>query len=415
MAAAITQEVSLMRKSLRFFPPLFAALLLIAAGCSKPEIRCASPEDNPRHHYSVGMELLEQNKLADASEKFNRAVWCDKNFAPGYAGLAVAQAANAAAMPAGEHRDIDAGKSFDSLSAAYKRSGTPEDEFAYYLASIRVNTVLKPKGWLKTAEGNYRSSMKLKVDENRLIYYDGREAASYFMGAAYLEAREFQSARDRFADVLGNRREGKWNEKADIAWKKTDKIVRSLAGITLGDIGNEIAVKDSVSRGDMAALLVDELKIDKLFAGRIPVRSEAERMKPEFVPVDAEASPFKQEILIMMKWGVRGLEPAHDPSTRAYLFQPGNPITRKDFAFVLEDILIKLTGDESMASAFFGHQRSPFPDVPAASAWYNAIMNVTTRNVMETELSGEFRPDDAVDGAEAILAIRVLKQRLNIY
>jgi hypothetical protein len=34
---------------------------------------------------------------------------------------------------------------------------------------------------------------------------------------------------------------------------------------------------------------------------------------------------------------------------------------------------------------------------------------------METELSGEFRPDDPVDGAEAILAIRLLRQKMNIY
>jgi len=40
---------------------------------------------------------------------------------------------------------------------------------------------------------------------------------------------------------------------------------------------------------------------------------------------------------------------------------------------------------------------------------------VASRNLMETELSGEFRPDDEVDGAEALLAIKVLKQTMNIY
>jgi len=30
-----------------------------------------------------------------------------------------------------------------------------------------------------------------------------------------------------------------------------------------------------VSRGDLAALLIDEMKLDKLFAGRIPVRSNS--------------------------------------------------------------------------------------------------------------------------------------------
>lgn len=397
---------------MRFFTRLFAPLLLVfvfvAAGCSKPEIRCASPEDNPSHHYSVGMDLLEQGDIPGASEKFARAVWCDKYFAPGYAGAAITEAAHAAPMAPGPERDDMVDRAFGDLKRAYRRSDSKEDMFAYYLADMRVDTTLKPKNWLRDSETDYRKVMKLKVDEKALLYYDGREAASYFMGLAYLEAGEFSMARERFAYALAYRKEGKWNEKADLAWKKTDKIVRALAGTTLGDIGKEIAVKDSVSRGDMAALLVDELKIDKLFAGRIPVRSEIEKLKAD-VPTDVEGSPFRHEIQVLMKWGIRGLEP------EGGLFSPEKPVARKDFAFTLEDVLIKLTGDESMSSAYFGHQRSPFPDVKPSSAWYNAIMNVTTRNVMETELSGEFRPDDAVDGAEAILAIRVLKQRLNIY
>jgi len=402
-------EVYPMKNISKLFLPLLAVFALAAAGCSKPELRCPSPEDNPGHHYSVGMDLLEQGDAAGASEKFERAAWCDRKFAPAYAGAAIAGALEAAAMAPDKARDARADRAFDDLKASYKWSETNEDEFASYVADVRVNTALQPKGWLKESESAYRKAMKLKVDENALLYYEGREAAPYFMGLAYIEAREFSTARDRFGDVLAYRREGKWNEKADLAWKRADKIVRAMAGITLGDIGGEIAVKGSVSRGDMAALLVDELKIDKLFAGRIPVRSEVDKLKAASVPTDVEQSPFKHEILVLMKWGIRGLE------IDSGLFNPEKPVTRKDFAFVLEDVLIKLTGDESMSSAYFGHQRSPFPDVQASSAWYNAIMNVTTRNVMETELSGEFRPDDEVDGAEAILAIRVLKQRLNIY
>lgn len=404
-----------MKRHSWLFPFFGLLLVVVLAGCSKPEIRCPSPVDNPAHHYSAGMELVEQGRIGDAATKFERAVWCDPDFAPGYAGLAVAGALNAASITSEEHRGIEASRAFKDLKNAYKKSKTPEDEFAYCLASIRVNTTLKPGGWLKDAQKAYGDAMGLNVDENRLIYYDGREAASYFMGVAYLDAREFDRARASFAEVLSSRKDGRWNEKADGAWRKTDKIVRALGGITLGDIGKEIAVKDSVGRGDMAALLAGELKIDRLFAGRIPVKSEIDKLKPEFIPVDVRESPFRHEILTMMKWGVRGLEPVFDADSRAYLYEPEKAVTRKDFAFVLEDVLIKLTGDESMASAYFGHQRSPFPDVPATGAWYNAIMNVTTRNVMETELSGEFRPDDAVDGAEAILAVRVLRQRLNIH
>jgi hypothetical protein len=48
-------------------------------------------------------------------------------------------------------------------------------------------------------------------------------------------------------------------------------------------------------------------------------------------------------------------------------------------------------------------------------SWFNAVMTVVTRNLMETTLAGEFRPNDPADGAEVLLATRVLKQRLNQY
>ncbi|MEK7772863.1 MAG: S-layer homology domain-containing protein [Deltaproteobacteria bacterium] len=392
-----------------------AGLLLVAAGCARPAPKCAAPEDNPQHHYLRGMELLEKNRIEDASVKFDRALYCEDGYSPAHSGLAIADAMKAGNEKNEGYRKVDHDRAFAHLKSARKSAETPEDEFAYRTASMRVYTVLKPAKWLSDVEGDYSKAMKLKTDDRKLIYYDGKEAATYFMGGAYLDGREFQKARDSFSAVLSAKREGRWNEPADKGWKKTDKIVRAIGGITVGDVGKEIAVKDSVTRGDMAALLVDEVKIEKLFAGRIPVKSAVDRMKPEFTPADVLNSQFKDETLTMMKWGVRGLEPVYDNATKAYLFRPDAPISRKEFALVIEDVLIKLTGDESMASAFLGHGKSPFPDVQPASAWYNAIMNVTTKNLMETELSGEFRPDDTVDGAEAMLAIRVLRQRLNIY
>lgn len=389
--------------------------LLFASGCAKHVAKCTAPEDNPQHHYLQGMKLLEQGKLADAEAKFDRAKYCEDDYAPAYAGLSIVSALRSKESKEEGYRKVDVDKSMDRLSLAKKYSKSPEDEFARRVASMRINTVLKQKNWLEDSEDDYKEAMKLKVDENKLLYYDGREAASYFMGLAYLEARQFQHARDRFSDVLGAKKEGKWNAPADKAWKKTDKIVRALAGITVGDVGKEMALKDSISRADMAALFVDELKLDKLFAGRIPVKSQTDKMKADFTPADVLNNQFKDEILTAMKWNVRGLEPVYDATTKAYLFKPEEGVSRKEFALMTEDVLVKLTGDEKLATSFFGQDKSPFPDVAPTAAWYNAVMNATTRHIMETELSGEFRPEDKVDGAEALLAVRALRQALNIY
>lgn len=393
----------------------YCLLLAVSFGCAKKIARCTTPEDNPQHHYLRGMELLEQGKIADAEVKFERSLYCEEKYSPAHSGMAIINAEKAKAQKEPGYRQTDANKAAGHLKHAKKLVNTPEEKFAYHIAGLRINIILKIKDWLEEAEDHFKDAMKLNVDERRLIYYEGKESAPYFMGIAYLEAREFQKARDKFSDVLSMKREGKWNEKADKGWKRVDKIVRAMGGITLGDVGKEIAMHESVSRGDMAALLADELKIDKLFAGRIPVKSEIDKLKAEFTPADVLNYHFKEEVLTMMKWGVRGLEPQYDQTTKAFLFKPGDGITRKEFALVLEDILIKLTGDEKIATAYFGQEKSPFPDVPATASWYNAVMNATTRGLMESELSGDFRINDLLDGAEAILAIRVLRQRMNIY
>jgi len=385
-------------------------------GCAKKEIaKCVTPEDNPPHHYLMGMGALEKGQLDIAKEKFERAVYCNEKFSPAYSGLAIVVAQTTKMQTDTGFAKVETERVFENLKKAKKYFKSEEDKFDYNVATIRVHTALKEKDWLEKAEDAFSEGNKLKVDEKRLIYYQGKEAINYFIGLAYLEALEFQKARDKFADVLNAKREGKWHEKADRAWKKTDKIVRAMAGITVGDVGKKIAVKDAITRGDLAALLIDELKIDKLFAGRIPVESQLEKMKAEFTPADMLHHQFREEALTVMKWKVRGLEPKYDETTKAYLFKPTDVVKRGEMAFILEDVLIKLTGDEKIATAYFGHEKSPFPDVRPTSPFYNAVMNMTSRGIMEGELSGEFRIDASVDGAEALLAIRVLKQRMNIY
>lgn len=390
-------------------------LFSLLAGCATPPARCTSPEDNPRHHYLRAMEALEAGKIELALEKFDRTLYCEDQFSAAYSGRAIALALKSRSQSDARFGAVDVERVLENLEKGRKQAETDNDRFENRVAVIRVNTVLKSDKWLAESEDAYSEAMGLKVDEKLLDYYQGQEAAPYFMGLAYLEAYEFRKAEDKFRETLAVRKEGKWNEPADRAWKKTAKIVRAMGGITVGDVGRKIAVKESVSRGDFAALLIDEMKLDKLFAGRIPVTSQINRMQAEFTPTDIAAHHFRDEILTILKWKVRGLEPKFDDQSKAYLFKPADAVQRGEMAFILEDVLIKLTGDEKLATAFFGQERSPFPDVKPTSPFYNAVLNMTTRNIMEGELSGEFRINEAVDGAEAILAVRMLKQRINIY
>ncbi len=393
---------------------MFATGVALLSGCSTVKPTCTAIEDNPAHHYLIGMKALEEGNIATAQEKFERALYCDEEFSIAHSGLAILFAEKTKAQTDTGFKAVDAERVVAELNKAKKYADRPDQYFDYYTAVVRTDTLMKPKNWLADAEDAYKDGSTLKVDERNLTYYLGTEALPYFMGVAWLEGNQFQKARDSFSAVLNAKQESKWHEKADKGWKRVDKIVRAMGGITVGDVGKSIATRDNVSRADLAALLIDELKIDKVMAGRIPRASQPAK-KAEFIPADMTSHPFKEEVLTLMKWHVRGMEPKYDDTSRAYLFKPGDPVTRGEMAFILEDVLIKLTGDEKIATAYFGQDNSPFPDVKATSAVYNAVMNMTSRSIMESELSGEFRVNSPVDGAEALLAIRVLKQKITIY
>ncbi len=393
---------------------LLVLTLLLTAGCAKKDVRCPTPEDNPQFHYVRGMELLEKGKIDSALDKFNRAVYCNADYAPGIDGRSLAIALRARREFGMDFKHSVVYKAYDGLYQANKRTVSAEEEFAHQLATMRLYTALKPKGWFNTVGKAYKSAKKLDVKEPLLLYYDGVEAADYFMGMAAIEARDFARARDSFAAVLDARQDSKWSEPADVEWKLADRAVRAMGGRMVAGVGREIALMKSVPRGDMAALLVAELGIERLFAGAIPVKSEVAGLKPINMPDDIGNNPFKDEILTTLKWKVRGLELTYDNNTGTFHFNPNEAVMRRDFALILEDILVKLTGNEAIAASFFGHKSSPYPDVSPTSAWYNAVMNVTTRGLMDTELSGEFRPDEPVSGTEALLAVRVLRQKIRV-
>ncbi len=79
---------------------------------------------------------------------------------------------------------------------------------------------------------------------------------------------------------------------------------------------------------------------------------------------------------------------------------------------MLEDILIKVGGDDKLATKYIGAQ-SLFPDVRSDHYAFNAIMVVTSRGFIEADkATGEFRPGDSVSGADALLSIRAFKDQL---
>ncbi len=397
-----------MRSGCRF-GIMFVVLIMLAGGwgCSAGKVaKCTGPEDNPRLHYIKGMELIEKGDLQAASNRLERALYCQANLPPAHDGLAIIAAKEAVAAPDAAARAAIEKRMEDSLKKADSQASAAADKFAHAIAVIRTQTILARPDFIKTAKAAYNRADGANVKDAELPYYEGREAADYYMGLAYKEALDFDAAKGRFKAVLNAKTQSRWIPKADAAWMRTDRAVRAMAGVTVSDLGKRLAVKETVSRAQLTSLLTHELGPDalnlKATSGRHPLP----------VPVDIAASPARDEILTVLRWNLRGLEPSYDSTTGAYLFQGAKAVKRGEMAFILEDILIKVTRDEKIASAYLGHDKSPFTDIKPTSRYYNAVMNATTRGLMEGETSGAFGVDDPVTGADAVLAVRALKQKM---
>jgi tetratricopeptide (TPR) repeat protein len=388
-------------------------MALMLAACAPRGQQPMSAEDNPAHHYLTGMELIDRGDAAQAESHFARALQLQPDHAPALAGQALVAALAAAGQPDKEHRAVDLRRALELLERARNRADGAAQRFAVVVTGIRVLTHGQPPQWLQRAQNLYdRASALTGLDGADLPYYRTGEAADYFMALAAYKAQQFLDAEQLLAAVTQTR-PGRWHAPAGTLFRKVHKIVRAMASYTLTDVARDIAIKDEVVRADVAALLVDEIHLDRLMSGAIPVPGNAPQAA--FVPADISDSPFKAETLTVLKWHLRGLEPQYDATSRAYLFRPESPVKRKELAFILEDLLAKISADQTLAAAYFGQQRSPYPDVPPASPWFNAVMTAVSRNLMDPELSGAFRPEAVADGAELLLAVLRLRDAMTIY
>jgi tetratricopeptide (TPR) repeat protein len=395
-----------------FFLACIVGFVLLAAGCAPKAITPVSEQDSPAHHYLMGMEMIDKQDIQGAQARFDRALELDRKYAPAMAGRALVAAMKTAAETDKEHQSVELERALDQLDKADSAADGDSQKFQVRVTGIRVYTHARPKKWINDAEKQYKKAMGLKkVKIEELPYYRSMEAASYFMGVAYYRAYQFRDAEDALTKVM-SASPGRWHEPASMLFNKVHKIIRASAAFTLTDVAKRIAVKEEVCRADVAALLVDEVHLDRLMAGRLggPEKKDSQ----EFIPADIRDNLFKAEILIVQKWGVRGLEPFYDKTSKAYLFYPDKPISRKELAFTLEDLLIKITGDNTLATKYIGQTNSPYPDVPVTSAGFNSVMNAVTRGLMEPDISGAFRPDDNTDGAELLLAVMRLRNVMNI-
>ena len=82
-------------------------LIWLAGGCATKKLAPVSDEDNPAHHYLMGMEMVDKGDLNGADGRFQRSLKLEPDYSPALAGRALVAAARAHAEKDGEHKSVE--------------------------------------------------------------------------------------------------------------------------------------------------------------------------------------------------------------------------------------------------------------------------------------------------------------------
>jgi hypothetical protein len=377
---------------------LATGMAVLMISCGPKAMQPLSWLDTPEHHTTIGIKLLQQEKYADAGREFELALKLDPRYAKATAGAGLVKACRG-----------DFAGARESIDQAEKHARSDEEMLFALVGQIRVDALSRTAclkiGTECTSDDGWLRSSKEAFD--RAIRIDPAAAAvHYYMGECYLTALDFASAGRMFSRVLDLN--AGYVGQADARWKLVQKIRRAMPGTAMG---KKIALAERVTRAEAAALFMEELNIDALYARRIPKSTVKDREKVRTAAGPATATdiaghPLKEEIEGIIRIGIRGLDVTPDGA-----FRPEEQVDRAGYAIMIEDILIRITGDGALATRFSG-SRSPFPDLRADLPYFNAVMVVTSRGIMEAgdTLTGAFAPRQPVGGADALLVIRKIRE-----
>ena len=380
-------------------PFTLCAGVLFLISCA-PKTRVAvSQLDTPGHHTFTGLKLLDQEKYTDAKREFEMATQLDAKYSKAYTGMALVN------IYIGKFNDAS-----ENLALGLKNAKDADEKLFVNVGKIRYYTLSKSdQKWLELAKNQF---------DEAVVTDPKHSPAYYFMGLAYKDALEFNLASQMFAKVI----QFKTDHMAD-ADAQLKFIQKVQLAIPATEVGKKIALVDRITRADAAAIFIEELKIKDLY--NKPMSKVSDTPLKEMEKVSAEAPPpapvkllakdiadhpLKTDIEGILETGVRGLE--NDPKGN---FNPGEVLSRGEYAMMLEDVLIKLTGEKDLAARYV-NSKSLFPDVPADMPYFNAIIAVTSRGIMEAKntKTGEFAPLKPLTGVDALLIIRKLKKELKL-
>ncbi len=328
------------------------------------------------HHIEVGMVLLEKNKLKKAEKEFLLALESNPKLVKAYIGLALIAAKQ------GKEK-----KAWEKLEKAETFVKNNEEKAEVLIGKIRLIYLLFTKKSLSIAEEAFKQIMQLKP---------AHPLATYYMACLYEKAFLFDKAKILFERVLKTE-----NPFVLQAYNEIEKIKKIEKAQPKSNIGREIGLKDTLTKADIAALLVHELHLPQI----LEVTS-----KSQIIVRDIGKERFVKEIEAIVPLKIKELSATIDG-----YFSPQQKITRASFCEILQDILIRLTGNKYL-SFRFKKVRSPYKDLKPKASYYNACILALVKGFITpydrpNRLFGPMKP---LSGADALIALKRLCEELKI-
>ena len=379
---------------------LLVAILLFAA-CAPKGRAPQGMLDTPLHHYNTGMRLLDTGTPAAAIVSFEQALSLHPEYGPALSGKGLALVTQG---------EIEAGLTLieDGQREADEKASVPEVLWTQ-VAEIRAYVEMVKQQHVNAEEVVDAAKSACR----RAVQSLPQDAPAGAM--AWFWLGEVQTQATLFSEAVGSFRHARKLDGgyAVKAAKRLQLLERIQEAALLTSVGKRIALVDEISRADMAALLVEELGVNKFFANTAPLQERrfippTENQKVEKEAPDAVGHPLLADIEVILFYAVRGLERFADGT-----FQPDRPLTRAEASLVAEDVYVRARNDAAMATRYVG-TKSPFSDVRGDHPYFNAVMFSTARGYFHADVKGRFYPFATVSGVEAVLLINALRTSLDV-
>ncbi|OGC06180.1 hypothetical protein A2V82_11920 [candidate division KSB1 bacterium RBG_16_48_16] len=372
---------------------ILCVVIVFAFSCGPKPIKEESVLDTPENHYAQGMREVEGDNLNAAINEFQRALALNPNFSEGFSGLALVAGIQGDFKKAYELADKGLDKNDNSVDARVIKG--------------RIITMeMKGDDWVEKAVKEFDRALKVNPKSDKALYYKGE---------AYKNAYMFGDAEREFAQVIALK--GDFAGKANDEWALVQKIQRAAPGTR---IGAKIALIDEIDRADLAVLLIEELKLLELLEKKQPKTYDTGFKAPDDPTKMATEETMKmaEATDVDNHWATNWIKKVIDNRVMDVFpdrtFRPDEKINRANYAMLMQNILILVTGDESLATKYIGNE-TRFPDVNPTHYAYNAISLMADRGIMHGDkMSGAFNLNAPVSGADALLIIRDFQNALRM-